>query len=138
MEGSNELLSKKLGWVIGWTRWSGYHFDCLDYKCTCGAKKKRNIVPECVAGEVGFQSAEYKNREKHKDSRRQYRGVKFFCRLLGFFSLFFPLGNCLFLDHCLCVPAYTPGMVKAKDGRAERDGGDEEDVVDIDHLDIQV
>ena len=29
-------------------------------------------------------------------------------------------------------------MVKAKDGRAERDGGDEEDAVDIDHLEIQV
>ena len=30
-------------------------------------KKKRNIVPECVAGEVRFQSAEYKNREKNKN-----------------------------------------------------------------------
>ena len=29
-------------------------------------------------------------------------------------------------------------MVKAKDGGAERDGGDEEDAVDIDHLEIQV
>ena len=29
-------------------------------------------------------------------------------------------------------------MVEAKDGRAERDGGDEEDAVDIDHLGIQV
>ena len=56
----------------------------------------------------------------------------------GFFFFVFSLENCLFVGNCLRVSADTPSMVEAKDGGAERDGGDEEDAVDIDHLEIQV
>ena len=55
----------------------------------------------------------------------------------GFFFFVFSLENCLFVGNCLRVSADTPSMVEAKDCRAERDGGDEEDAVDIDHLDIR-
>ena len=82
-----------------------------------GEQKRDGNVPEGITCEERFEGTEDKNSKENKDSGRQDRCVKFF---RGF----------------LRVPAQTPSMVEAKAGGEERNSRDEEDAVDIGHLNI--
>ena len=131
MEGSNELLSKKSGWVSGWTR-----ILSQDGVVHLWRQKEKEY---CTWVRSWWGKVSERWIQEPRKAQRFPAAIsrcQVFLHTPGSFFVVFPLGNCLFLGHCLWVPAYTPGMVEAKDGRAERDGGDEEDVVDVDDLDI--